>query len=576
MISKDPVPQGRVFLWNNNHLNHMIKHSIFTALLLAAFTTLFAQNETTHNVTTPIRSVIIYLDGAEIAQSKQVNLEDGRNKVVFTGLSASLIPKSLQATATGGVTILAVSDQVNYMSKQAESARVKTLKDSVLLISDNIAKLRAERDAYDNEKQMILANKEIGGSDKGVAIAELKLAADFYRARLKEINSEVLRIDTKVTQLNETLSKANMQLTSLNAKATQPTAEVTVLIASTGKVTSTIELRYLVKNAGWQPSYDLRAEDVDKPIQLTYRAKVYNNTGVDWNDVKVKLSTADPNKSASKPELETWNLDFDQGIYYKNSTYSNGTYQQQSQNDGYLNAPSVYENSTTYDKKQTQQVQLEQIQVSELSAEFDIKTNYTIPADSKPYIVEVTTYNLPASYQHFSIPKTDRDAFLLARITGWEDLDLVEGPANVYYAGTYIGQSYIYTRSVDDTLALSLGRDNKVIVTRTKLKDLTSVKSIGSTKKETYAYEMVVKNNRKAPITIEIQDQLPVSKQSDIEVETIETSKAELDVPTGKLKWNLTLAPGESKKISLSFSIKYPKTKSIQTRKYKTRSAPKF
>lgn len=556
----------------------MIKRPLFTALLLSALTAAFAQDETTHQVSTPVRSVIIYLDGAEITQSKPVNLEAGRNKVIFTGLSASLIPKSLQATATGEVTILAVTDQLNHLAKQAESARVKQLKDSVTMINENLARLRAERDAYDNEKHMILTNKEIGGSEKGVSVAELKLAADFYRVRLKELNTELLRIDTRTTQLNETLTKTNKQLIELNAKATQPTAEVTVLITAPAKITSTIELRYLVKNAGWQPSYDLRAEDVDKPIQLTYRAKVYNNTGVDWNDVKVKLSTADPNKSASKPELETWNLDFDQGNYqYKAS----GAYYQQQQsqsNDGYMNAPSVYESNVNYDKKaQTQQpVQFEQIQVSELSAEFDIKTNYTIPADSKPYIVEVTNYNLPATYQHFSIPKVDRDAFLLARITGWEDLDLVEGPANVYYAGTYIGQSYIYTRSVDDTLALSLGRDNKVIVTRTKQKDLTSVKSIGGTKKETYAYEMVVKNNRKAPITIEVQDQLPVSKQSDIEVEAIETSKAELDQPTGKLKWSFTLAPGESKKILLSFSIKYPKSKSIQTRRYKTRNAPKF
>lgn len=562
----------------------MIKHFLLTALSAITFTGAFAQAETTHEVDVPVKSVIIYLNGAEITQSKQVNLNAGRNKVVFTGLSANLIPKSVQATASGDVTILAVSDQVNYMAKQSESARVKQLKDSVTMLNESIAKLHGEHDAYDNEKIMILSNKEIGGQEKGVAIAELKLAADFYRTRLKEINTEVLRIDTRIAQLSESLNRSSMQLNELNAKASHPTAEVTVLISAGVKTTSTVELRYLVANAGWQPSYDLRAEDVDKPIELTYRAKVFNNTGVDWNDVKVKLSTADPNKSASKPELDTWSLDYTDVTYYNYDRKKSGAYNSQynqapSMNgEGYMNAPSVITEDKTwqYGTLQKQQVQYEQIQVSELSAEFDIKNNYTIPADSKPYIVEVTSYNLPATYQHFCIPKVDRDAFLLARITGWEDLDLVEGPANVYYAGTYIGQSYIYTRSVDDTLALSLGRDNKVIVTRTKQKDLTSVKSIGSTKKESYAYDITVKNNRKAPIHIEIQDQVPVSKQGDIEVETLETSKGELDSPTGKLKWNMTLAPGESKKMTLAFSIKYPKAKSIQTKKYKTVACPSF
>jgi uncharacterized protein (TIGR02231 family) len=558
---------------------------IFALFAILAWSAAAAQTETTHEVSIPVRSVIIYLSGAEITQSKQITLEPGRNKIVFTGLSSSLISKSVQATASGDVTLLAVTDQLNYMAKQKDNPRIKQLKDSVKTISEELARISGDREAYVTEKTMLLENKDMSGKEKAVAVTDLKLAADFYRARIKEINAEIFKLDTKTAQLNEVLVKANQQLYQVNAKAAQPTSEVTVLVNANARVSTTIELRYIVANAGWQPSYDLRAEDVDKPIQLTYRAKVFNNTGVDWNDVKVKLSTADPNKSASKPELEVWNLDYEEQLNYGTSS---GTY---GWNNNKSNAPQSnngfgYENSVpvttegAYDDKvmtkQQTQVQYEQIQVSELSAEFDIKSNYTIPADSKPYIVEVTSYNLPATYQHFSIPKIDRDAFLLARITGWEDLDLVEGPANVYYAGTFIGQSYIYTRSVDDTLALSLGRDNKVIVTRTKQKDLTNVKSIGSTKKETYTYEMIVKNNRKAPINIELQDQVPVSKQGDIEVETLETSKADLDATTGTLKWNMTLAPGESKKIILSFSIKYPKSRTIQTRKYKTRTAPKF
>ena len=152
----------------------------------------------------------------------------------------------------------------------------------------------------------------------------------------------------------------------------------------------------------------------------------------------------------------------------------------------------------------------------------------------------------------------------------------MEGPANVYYAGTYIGQSYIYTRSTDDTLNLSLGRDRKVLVTRVKQKDLTSTKYIGGTKKESYAYEITVKNNRKTPINLELNDQVPISKQGDITVETVETSKGEYDPITGKLKWNLILQPDENKKIEIAFSIKYPKNKSVTKQKTRAVSCAQF
>jgi uncharacterized protein (TIGR02231 family) len=174
------------------------------------------------------------------------------------------------------------------------------------------------------------------------------------------------------------------------------------------------------------------------------------------------------------------------------------------------------------------------------------------------------------------VPKVNRDAFMLARITGWEDLDLVEGPANVYFGGTFVGQSYIYTRSVDDTLDLSLGRDSKIVVTRTKQKDFSNDKVIGNNRKVTYAYEMVIKNNRKAPVTINLEDQLPVSQNNDITVDAVELSKAQQDVLTGKLSWTYTILPGEQQKIQLTYSIKYPRNKTISLQKTKMRARAKF
>lgn len=553
--------------------------TLLSAIFVLCFSASSAQTaETSQEVNTPVQSVIIYLYGAEVSQTKTITLSPGRNKVTFTGLSPKLDSKSIQVGASGGVAILAISDAINYMANQKESNRIKQLKDSVTILSDEINQNNNDRDAYVTEKNMLLKNESIGGQDKGVAITELKLAADFYRARIKEINMEISKLDKKNSTLQQSLTNVNQQLYELNAKNNQPTAEISVLISSSAKISSTIDLKYLVTDAGWAPSYDLHAEDINLPIELKYRAKVFNNTGIDWNDVKLKLSTADPSKSASKPELLPWELTFATATKYYGKKQSQAPAYQSG--EGYIqNGISNTNDISIISKEQLSakpKVNLVEIEIAELSAEFEIKIPYTFPSDSKPYIVDVTEYKLPATFQHFSAPKLDRDAFLLARITGWEDLDLVEGEANVYYGGTYVGQSYIYTRSADDTLDLSLGRDNKVLVTRSKIKEFCTKKVIGSTTKETFAYEMLVKNNRKAPIQIEVEDQLPISNQSDVTVDAIEISKAEYDAKTGKLVWKYNLQPGEVKKIELSFSVKYPKTSKINTQKFRSAASPSF
>jgi uncharacterized protein (TIGR02231 family) len=536
----------------------------------------------------PVQSVIVYLEGAQITQNKQITLKPGRNLITFTGISSKLLSKSVQATVTGDVAIYAVSDKINFLLNQDETPRVKQLRDSLKLITEESSRLTYDREAYDTEKKLLVQNEMMSGKDKGLATAELKLAADFYRSRMKEINAELFKLDRQNAAISKVIMHLNQQLAELNATRTAPTAEISILLSCTAPTTTTLEVKYMVNNAGWAPSYDLIAEDINKPIELKYRAKVFNNTDVDWNDVKLKISSADPTQSASKPLLNPWYVNFNSGNSYQ---FSNNA--QQSISQSYNNAPSappapVYSNTLKNDmdmdgvpdvqdkKGKKSEVSYEQIQVSELSAEFDIKNPYSIPSDSKPYIIEVTSYNLPATYKYYSVPKIDRDAFMLARITGWEDLDLVEGPANVYFGGTFVGQSYIYTRSVDDTLDLSLGRDSKILVTRTKMKDFSNDKMIGNNRKVTYAYEMVIKNNRKAPIVINLEDQLPVSQNNDITVDAIEISNAQQDVLSGKLSWTYTIQPGEQQKIQLTYSVKYPRNKAITLQKTKMRARAKF
>ncbi len=576
---------------------------MLSAVLVSPFTLCAGDNE--QKIEAPITSVVIYLTGVEVAHQKVATLQPGRNELHFIGLTSKLIPKSIQFTATGDVSVLAISNRVDYIYGQKKNdARLNQLNDSLEMLNDAFAVSQGQIEAYEKEKLMLDANRSIGGNDKGVASAELKLTADFYFSRTTEINTELVKLRRKQNKQQEIINRLSWQVSEANRRTNPPMGEIIVLVNVGGaaKFESTLNLNYVASDAGWAPSYDLICEDVGKNIDLKYRAKVFNNTNVDWKDVKMKLSTADPMKSAAAPTLEKWALSFDNGYSYNNN---NGAYQQK---DYYNNqaagqtqslesqnlansspAPatvvtggtSAYQWSANADYQETKQevkvpIQYEQIQVSELSAEFDIKSPYDIPADGKPYIVDVTSYNLPATFQYSCVPKMEKEAFLMARITGWEDLDLVEGQANVYFGGIYVGQSYIYTRSVDDTLDLSFGRDQKLVVTRTKLKEFNNEKSSAMTKKETYSYEINVKNTRKTDIVVELQDQIPVSQDAEIIVDAPEISKGVLDPATGIITWNMIIKAGETQKVVLTYTVKYPKNKTVNTRKYKTAARAKF
>jgi uncharacterized protein (TIGR02231 family) len=533
-----------------------------------------------------ISSVIVYLTGAEIMHKQSVILNPGRNELVFVGLSSKLLPKSIQFTGSGDVSVLAISNRVDYLFGQKKSdERVKQLNDSLILMQDQYDVTQGQIEALEGEKQLLNANHRIGGSEKGVTAAELKLNADFYVARVAEINADLVKMRRKNVNQQSIITRIRLQLAEANRATNPPMGEIRVLLNNgvAAKVTSQIELRYVVSDAGWAPSYDLISEDVSKPVELKYRAKVFNNTLVDWKNVKMRLSTTDPMRSASAPELAPWTLNFESDNNRNNYNYDKGYNDNapasiSGQNLYNQRAPAPVQEGQVYQQQQKQQpqVQYDAIQVSELSAEFDIKQQYDIPADGKPYIVDVTAYTLNATYQYRTVPKMEKEAFLMARITGWEELDLVEGPANVYFGGTYVGQSYINTRTVEDTLDLSLGRDQKLVVTRTKLKEFNTEKSTSSIKKETYSYEIVIKNTRKAAVQVDLRDQIPVSQNSEIIVEKTELSKGELDPATGEVKWMLTIPPGESVKVILTYSVKYPKNKKVNTRKYKTRSRAAF
>ncbi len=200
---------------------------------------------------------------------------------------------------------------------------------------------------------------------------------------------------------------------------------------------------------------------------------------------------------------------------------------------------------------------------STTSFSFDIETPYTILNDGKTSTVEMKTTEVPALYEYYCVPKLETDVFLTAKITDWNDLNLLEGESNIIFEGTYIGKALINPKTAGDTLSISLGRDKNIQVKRSPVKEYSKKQFLGGNKVDYRNFEITVRNNKKQPIKLVLEDQYPVSTMKEVEVDRIEHKEAELDEETGKLKWLVQLEPGKEKKLGFRYAVKYPKGNSI-------------
>jgi Domain of unknown function (DUF4139)/N-terminal domain of unknown function (DUF4140) len=602
-----------------------IKHfkTAFTLYFSFLALSLAAQTYPEVKVNAPIESVKIYIQGAEVVHKQSVSLTEGRQTVVFTGLSPKLYEQTVQFAAGAGIKILSISTQTNFLAAKEPPTKIKSLEDSVILVKQRMAELVDELNAYNQEREMLRTNYNTKGDDKDLSLDNLKNSADFFRERMLNINKQITRLNRLVEAQNKQLFDIKLQLYEWNA-AQISLAEVLVVLDADKAKTVQVELKYIVGDAGWASIYDLYAGEVDKPINLIYRAQAYNNTGVNWNEVKLVLSTADPLESATQPTLAVWNLNntdysLNNNVYGANNllvpqqkqmmlndnsalrfndskrgmsmntnpntdemNYSNNlSYVQQIMGEDFKN-----ENDYNTDKfqewankkKPEPTVGLTTIELPEVNAEFDIAQKYTIPCDRKPYSIEIASHNLPAQYNYLCIPKINTNVYLIARILDWEELNLISGSVNIYNNNKYIAKSFLNINNLTDTLYVSLGKDQNVVVKRTKIKNSSKKSFLGNQKKASLAYEIAVKNNKSIAIDLEIQDQIPISDDKEVIITLEEKSNADFEPTKGFLSWRMPIAASESKTFIFSYSVKYPKERIIRVEMGRQRqmAAPKF
>jgi hypothetical protein len=617
-------------------------------------------------VSTTISAVKVFLSGAEVTRTGKADLPKGTATLVFAGLSEEVDPSNIQVSGTGAFTILGVQHRLNYLEEKQDRAEVVELKARIKALEADITKEQSLLGVLDKEDARLAKNDVIAG-DAGLSLEQLRSINDYLQARQEALALKRLERQARIASLNEDLGKVKLQLAQVQGKKTRPTSEVVVEVSANAAVSATLTLKYMVSSAGWSPSYDIRVADITKPMQLTYKAQVYQSTGEDWDKVQLALSSGEPNKDAIMPTLYPWRLDFgvprpapvasvqhgynpnvrdvrgiirdaktgeplpfvnviltDASGHMINGTTSNvdGYYaiavpvngrnlrveyigyntQQIAISAGTMNVNMaesaqllsevvVSQNTVRVSRMAgVSQVESRRIRKSKAdsdemygwaenmdattslaesvteratSFEFAISVPYTIPSDGKNHQVGVQEQELTSSYKYYCTPKLDLDAFLFAQVTGWEGLNLLAGPAYIYFEGTYVGESLLDLGGVGDTLDISLGRDKGVTVQRTKRKDYSQRQVVGSKRTESVGWEINVRNNKAQAIDLVITDQFPIALRSEIEVKLDDNGGASVNTEKGFLTWKARVEPRTNKQLRFGYSVKVPKEKMV-------------
>lgn len=544
-------------------------HKITLLLALTFSFTFCKASEKPQEIKAPISTVKVCLNSALITHSQKVKLKSGITKLAFVGLAMNIDKRHISLRNLGksellSIQLVKISDttNINYLPADA-LALIRNGKDSILTLEKNIEKARFELDGLWLERSMLTSNTDIIPNSKTISLAELKITTDYYRERYAAIGKEIQDKERELVQLKKNKVRAlkaafdvenseekNMSISIIIAELNNPESEFT----------ADLELSYLARESGWIPVYEVLSKD-NKTLHMNYRAKILNNTGIDWENLNVTLSTADPSQYYSAPDLEPFIITASDGNKY-NKRYDYDDDDEDDYDNNSSNSNNPYGNNTNKVKppKPKSTVEEEEIFTPDHEINFNIAKKYTFRSGLTPSFVDVTSYDLTPDYIYRSAPKKEEQVYSIARIKDWEKLNLIDGEADIYNNGSFLGKSYIRPSDLEDYLELPLGVVDYIFIKHKQVSEFSSKKVLSGGVVATCSYEIKIKNNSTEKINVEIIDQVPVSERSNVKTENVEfTEGGDKDDSNGKVVWKLELGPSSEKTLSIKYSVSYPR-----------------
>ena len=530
-----------------------------------------------------LNEATVYSQGAQLHHKASYTIKAGITEISIEGISSYIDPKSLQVKATGNVVIIDSKYTLFYPQPEVKAnegipakivKEMAQLTDSLEMLGFDLKEIQDEIAIYKAAQNIISMNGAVRGSGKvNDSINLLKQTVEYYTNKMNEINKKLLALEKKKKDKEKVQQRLqerynnlqNYQNQTYDAKKYAPIPRVVITLSAAEAASGKIAFSYLVSQAGWVPLYDIRSDSQTGKISLTYKAQVFQNSGIDWDNIKLNISTNNPYANKTKPELNPWYIDY---YAYKRkmeleeiSVRGGRAIPQAAFNQGFMLDDAA--NKNLEEKPALGADQFTTVVHQLIAAEFKIDLPYSIKSNNEKNLVLIKNSDLNTTFKYYSVPKVDPGVYLVAQMTKLDELQLVPASANIFFDGSYIGETYLDPTSMDDTLNLSLGKDPNIVVKRTLLKQKSKDKVVQDKRERTFSYQIEVQNNKSSAIQLIIQDQVPMTTNNDITIELLEKDSARELPGNGILEWDYKLKPGENKKLEFSFKVKHPKDQQI-------------
>lgn len=557
-----------------------MKKSFILTCLLFASTWLRATEKETIKAT--LTEVTVYAQGAQMHHKANYSVNAGVTEIIIEGISAFIDPKSIQVKGTGDLVLLDTKFSFYYpqpsnILNQGATLKIKRdiqlLEDSLRAMDFDIRDIQDEINVLNASKSIIASNgmvRSIGKVNDSINL--LKQTIEYYTLKMNELNKKIIVLEKKrqekafkkilmEARLADLQNYQNNNGEIENSKS--PIPRITITVSAKSPVTGKLIFSYVVSNAGWTPIYDLRSDATTGKIELTYKAEVFQSSGLDWDNIKLNISTNNPYVNKTKPTLNPWYIDYNIYKSENRKGVMDKLQEVQITSQAAFNRGYAYEDLD--DEKNIMGAdQFTTVVHRLISAEFKIDLPYSIKSNNEKHMVLIKSTNLDTKFKYYSVPKLDASVYLVAQMTKLDELQLVPGQANIFFDGSYIGETYIDPTTMDDTLNLSLGKDPSIVVKRTLLKKELKDRIIGDKRERTFAYSIEISNQKSSSIEIVIQDQLPITQNADINIESDNFAKGRFDERTGLLEWSFILKAKENKVIDYNFRVKHAKDKNLE------------
>ncbi|WP_376796648.1 mucoidy inhibitor MuiA family protein [Thermogemmatispora sp.] len=543
---------------------------------------------------TRITEVTVYNDRALVRRQGSLALEAGEHELRINYLPPFL-KDSLSASGKGpaGTRLLGVEVTTAFLARPPEQELLR-LQTTCDLLARKIQLLQARQQALERHRSWV----EALGEQAPVLIQGLtqgRLQPGDYHSLFASLLDQILRdaeasqdIAIQLQQLQEELkaSKRELERKSLHNDPDRLAVLVSVELPRAGELT--LGLSYLVERAAWRPGYDARLSfgessqengGQENTLELTCIGLVEQQSGEDWHEVALALSTARPARATVLPELKPWYLDTFQPVLspYMSAPPMGAPSMMNSQpgrrqpwallptSAGALPAPG------SSAEEEEEKATTSQEEVVEPSAEIEQRAtalvyrcghSINIPSDGSPHRTLVAQYRLPCRLEVMAIPALEEAAHLRATIENSSGGVLLKGQANIFVDSEYVGTTEIDLTAPGQTFHLFLGLDDAVRVRRKLIERTVEQVGLlqGSVRRITYAYRITVENFAQTERQVIIMDRLPLSRHERIKVriaslqpEPQERSKLE------QLTWRFTLPPGGTQQIEERFVVEHPR-----------------